>query len=72
MKAILEFNLPEDSYEFEAACNGNKYKMALNEAIDSMRNDLKYKELSSDVQDYIEKFRDDLIDKMAEEGLTRN
>lgn len=31
MKATLHFNLPEDQYEFDAACKAKDYKLALSE-----------------------------------------
>jgi len=44
MKAILEFNLPDDQYEYTQAINGSKYVTALTEIWDEFRNKEKYSE----------------------------
>jgi len=42
MKAILEFNLPEDKSEFEDACKGSEYKLVLSEFDQELRAALRY------------------------------
>ena len=42
MKAILEFNLPEDKENFEFANNGFNYYMALCEMDEWLRSEYKY------------------------------
>ena len=42
MKAILEFNLPEDKENFEFATNGFNYYMALSEMDQWLRSEYKY------------------------------
>jgi hypothetical protein len=37
MRAILEFNLPEDDYEFNCARNGTKYKQVISEVFNRLR-----------------------------------
>lgn len=42
MKAILEFNMPEEQYEFECANNGSKCMSALHDIHMDLRQYLKY------------------------------
>lgn len=42
MKAILEFNLPEDQDDFNYATNGFNYYMALTEFDNWLRSEYKY------------------------------
>ena len=42
MKAILEFNLPEDQERFDFANNGFNYYMALSEMDQWLRSEYKY------------------------------
>jgi hypothetical protein len=44
MKAILEFNLPEDNQEFEYAKNGILYSIVLEELDNWLRNKYKYED----------------------------
>ena len=44
MKAILEFNLPEDQERFDFANNGFNYYMALSEMDQWLRSEYKYNE----------------------------
>lgn len=43
MKAILEFNLPEEEAEFESAKNGAKYFAAISEFQNELRKLKKYR-----------------------------
>ena len=42
MKAILEFNLPEERNEFDCCINGSDYQSALAHIDDFLRNALKH------------------------------
>jgi len=44
MKSILEFNLPDDQYEYTQAINGSKYAAALTEIWNEFRIREKYSE----------------------------
>ena len=44
MKAILEFNLPEDELNLSNAINGNKFKLILWDMDQHLRNIVKYGE----------------------------
>jgi len=72
MKAILEFNLPEDHIEFEMAVNGSKMHSVLWEMDQWLRAQYKYMpdtEYSKDKYDTFEKCRDQLREIMFENGV---
>lgn len=48
MNGILEFNLPEENDDFQAALNGQNYKSAIWDFDQLLRSEMKYKELSDD------------------------
>jgi hypothetical protein len=62
MKAILEFNLPEEQCEFKDAQEGGFYKAVLQEFDNYLRGKLKYEELSSNDQALLETVRQKLHD----------
>ena len=72
MKAILEFNLPEDHIEFELAVNGSKMHSVLWEMDQWLRAQYKYmpdSEYSEDKYNTFEKCREHLRELMIENGL---
>jgi len=72
MKAILEFNLPEDHHDFELAVNGAKAQVALWEMDQWLRAQYKYmpdEEYSKDKYETFEKCREQLREIMFEHGL---
>ena len=72
MKAILEFNLPEDQSEFDLAVNGAKAQSTLWEMDQWLRQQYKYMsddEYSEDKYETFEKCRDQLREIMFENGL---
>jgi hypothetical protein len=58
MKAILEFNLPEDKDEYDFANNGLNYYLALCEFDNWLRSEYKYngKELMYEVREKLNEF----------------
>ena len=48
MKAILEYFLPEENSDFQAAINGENYRSAISEFDQLLRSEMKYKELTDD------------------------
>jgi hypothetical protein len=48
MKAVLEFDLPEDNTDFQSAINGHNYKSAIWDFDQLLRSEMKYKELSDE------------------------
>jgi len=72
MKAVLEFNLPEDHIDFELAVNGAKAQSTLWEFDQWLRAQYKYMpdtEYSKDKYETYEKCRDQLREIMFENGL---
>jgi hypothetical protein len=71
MKAILEFNLPEDNEDFNIAIDGVKWSWAMWRIDQHLRNQLKYESegISEDTFKAIEKCREKLHEILNEEGL---
>ena len=44
MKAILEFELPEETIDFDYARNGIKFKVLIDELLNELRNRRKYQD----------------------------
>ena len=69
MKAILEFDLPEEEPEFETAVNGWKWKMVLTRLDNELRKKLKSD--LSDEQFYVyTEIRDKIHELKADENLS--
>jgi hypothetical protein len=64
MKAILEFNLPEDQEQFEDASNGWKWSLLVWELDQHLRNETKYEPDSTPPEKY--QAYCDLRDKLHE------
>lgn len=64
MKAILEFNLPEESEEYKHHSLGPRYYCILSELLLSLRNKIKYE----NKHEY-EQIRQELIDLIAENNV---
>jgi hypothetical protein len=58
MKAKLEYNLPEDEFEFNCAVKSTKMYFALTEIKDEIRSFIKYQELKENQYEIIDKLRD--------------
>jgi hypothetical protein len=71
MKAILEFNLPEDNQEFELATKGLKFWSVLWELDQSLRSKTKYApdSLPQDKYEAYEEIRDELRELMSNNNL---
>ena len=69
MKAILEFNLPEDKEEFDAASRGMDWALVAWEIDQLLRNKLKYEEHVRDTRNTLEELRKTLNDMLADKGL---
>ena len=72
MKAILEFNLPEDQHDFDLAVNGAKAQVTLWEMDQWLRAQYKYmtdEEYSEDKYETFEKCRYQLREIMFDNGL---
>lgn len=60
MKAVLEFQLPEESEEFRLAQRGRHYISVIEELDNYLRSILKYEERSAEVHDALQAVRDKL------------
>ena len=71
MKAILEFNLPEDNQEFELATKGLKFWSVLWELDQSLRTKTKYApdNLPQDKYDAYQEIRDELRELMSNNNI---
>jgi hypothetical protein len=69
MKAVLEFDLPEENTDFQAAINGHNYKSSIKDFDELLRSEMKYKELSNDTYKAYKYCRDELRKILAEDNL---
>ena len=69
MKAILEFYLPEENHDFQAAINGENYKSAVWNFDQLLRSEMKYKELSNDTYQAYQWCRDELRKILEQDNL---
>ncbi len=69
MKAILEFDLPEDNTDFQSAINGHNYKSAIWDFDQLLRSEMKYKELSEETYQAYKWCRAELRKILAEDNL---
>jgi hypothetical protein len=72
MKAILEFNLPDDQQDFELATKGMKFWSVLWELDQSLRAKTKYApdNLPQDKYDAYQEIRDELRELMSDNNLS--
>ena len=70
MKAILEFNLPEEQLEFDLAVNGNKWSFVAWKIDQELRSKIKYSESITDEQrDVYQEVRNLINEFMVEQSL---
>jgi hypothetical protein len=69
MKAIIEFDLPEENDDFQAAINGHNYKSAIWDFDQLLRSEIKYKELSDDTYQAYKWCRDELRKILLQDNL---
>jgi len=69
MKATLEFNLPEETEDFDIATNGWKYRSVLCDIDNFLRSKLKYGELSPEEDGAYEKARTELWNLINEHNI---
>ena len=66
MKALLEFNLPEDKEEYDAASKGMDWALVAWDIDDFIRNKIKYEQ---DRDGVLQLVRDELNFRIEEKGL---
>ena len=69
MKAILEFNLPEDKEEFDAASKGMDWALVAWDMDQLLRDKLKYGDLLPNTRAELEEIRDTLNEMLVDKGL---
>ena len=74
MKAILEFELPEDSQEFKIACEGKDWKNVVEDLDNWLRTNTKYAsdEVPTQYLKGLEDVRDKIREIAFENGVTLN
>ena len=69
MKAILQFNLPEENHEWQNALDGCKMRSVLWDVDQWLRSKLKYEELADGQYDAFKETRDHLRRLLIEENI---
>ena len=69
-KATIEFDLPEESNEFQTAINGAKYIACLQELDNFLRGKIKYNELSEEAYNSFEECRNKLHELATDDGFS--
>ena len=70
MKAILEFNLPEDEEQFYTASKGMDWALCAWDIDQILRDKLKHGDLLPNTRVELEEIRDTLNEMLADRGLT--
>ena len=70
MKAILEFELPEDQCSFNLCAKGVEWALVASDMDERLRNDLKYMQLPDEVHDKVQDIRDILHEVLTSKGLS--
>ena len=70
MKVILEFNLPADEEQFDAANKGMDWALVVWDIDQLLRKKLKYEEHTRDARKILEDLRKTLNDRLVDKGLT--
>ena len=66
MKAILEFNFPEDREAYHDAVNGGPYRIALDDILEAFRSKVKYQEKQETTWEEARKL---IIEKIRDAGV---
>ena len=70
MKATIEFNLPEDEEQFNAANKGMDWALVAWDIDQLLRMKLKYGKLLPNTRSELEEIRDTLNEMLTDRGLT--
>ena len=71
MKAILEFNLPEEKQEYQLAANATDYAITLEEFDNYLRGKIKYDDTLTEEQCHVfEEVREKLWEFKNDNGIT--
>ena len=69
MKATIEYNLPEDQFEFDNAVKSNKMWHALTEIKDELRRIYKYEDLKENEFEMVERIREKFFEILQENEI---
>ena len=69
MKATIEYNLPEDQFEFDNAVKSMKMWHALNEIKDELRRIYKYEDLKENDFEMVERIREKFFEILQENEI---
>ena len=69
MKAIIEYNLPDDQFEFDNAVKSMKMFFALTEIKDELRSIWKYEELKENQFEMVERIREKFFEILQENEI---
>jgi hypothetical protein len=69
MKAIIEYNLPEDEFEFNCAVKSTKMYFALTEIKEELRAIWKYEELKENQFEMVERIREKFFETLLENEI---
>lgn len=69
MKATIEYNLPDDQFEFESAVKSTKMFFALTEIKDELRFIWKYEELKENQFEMVERIREKFFEILTENEI---
>lgn len=69
MKLKLEYNLPDDEFEFECAVKSTKMYFALTEIKDELRAIWKYEELKENQFEMVERIREKFFEILTENEI---
>jgi hypothetical protein len=72
MKATIEFNLPDDQYEYELANKGGAMYHVLWELKAELRSMLKYGELPDQQYEIVKKIQDFLMNSLDDNEINMN
>jgi hypothetical protein len=70
MKATLEFTLPEESEEYQIAVDGLKWRAVVSDALEDLRRERKYTDISEADLTYNEKISEKIGQLIGEQGLS--
>ena len=69
MKAILEFNLPEEQEDYDMAFCGHDYWCSLYDFSQYLRNKIKYEELDEKTTKIYDQIRSEFYEILKEKGI---
>ena len=69
MKATIEYNLPDDQFEFDNAVKSMKMFFALTEIKDELRSIWKYEELKENQFEMVERIREKFFEILQENEI---